>query len=74
MRKYLACIWLGDGEETRWNRSDFTGILKDEFLPAWAVGKLKELTGQKDQSLREPTAEELHPVKGPVSPDAPVLK
>ena len=70
----IRCTCLGDGEETRWNRSDFTGILKDEYLPDWAAGKLKELTGQKDQSLREPTAEELHPVKGPVSPDAPVLK
>ena len=70
----IRCTCLGDGEETRWNRSDFTGILKDEYLPDWAVGKLRELTGQKDQSLREPTAEELQPVKGPVSPDAPVLK
>ena len=47
---------------------------EDAPLPDWAAGKLKELTGQKDQSLREPTAEELHPVKGPASPDAPVLK
>ena len=70
----IRCTCLEDGEETRWNRTDFVGVLQDAFLPDWASKKLKELTGQKNQSLREPTAEELHPVKGPVTPDGPVLK
>lgn len=42
---------LGDGEQTRWNRSDFTGVLKDEFLPDWAQEKLRELKAQQEHEL-----------------------
>ncbi len=42
---YATC--LGDGEQARWNRSDFTGVLKDEFLPDWAREKLDELHAPK---------------------------
>ena len=42
---YATC--LGDGERTRWNRTDFTGVLKDEFLPDWSREKLDELQAQK---------------------------
>ncbi|KAF5069984.1 hypothetical protein DSECCO2_227070 [anaerobic digester metagenome] len=38
---YATC--LGDGEKTRWNRENFTGILKEELLPDWAQEKLTEL-------------------------------
>ncbi len=38
---YATC--LGDGENARWDRSDFIGVLKDEFLPDWARTKLEEL-------------------------------
>lgn len=31
---------------TRWNRTDFTGVLKEDFLPGWAREKLEELQGQ----------------------------
>ncbi len=41
---YATC--LGDGEQTRWNRDDFIGVLKDEFLPDWAREKLEELQAQ----------------------------
>ena len=30
----------------RWNRTDFTGVLKEEFLPGWAREKLEEFQGQ----------------------------
>ncbi len=42
---YATC--LGDGEQTRWNREDFIGVLKDEFLPDWAREKLEELHAPK---------------------------
>jgi len=29
-----------------WNRTDFTGVLKEEFLPGWAREKLEEFQGQ----------------------------
>ena len=38
----ILCICLGDGEQTRWNRNDFIGVLKDEFLPDWAKESLKQ--------------------------------
>ena len=38
---YATC--LGDGEQTRWNRADFIGVLKEEFLPDWAREKLTEI-------------------------------
>lgn len=38
---------LMDGETARWNREDFVGILKDEFLPEWAKPKLAELQAQE---------------------------
>ena len=38
---YTTC--LGDGEKTRWDRADFIGVLKDEFLPDWAREKLEAL-------------------------------
>ena len=42
---YATC--LGDGEQTRWNRSDFIGILREEHLPEWARESLKQIR-QKD--------------------------
>ena len=38
---------LADGETARWNREDFVGVLKDEFLPEWAKPKLAELKAQE---------------------------
>ena len=38
---YATC--LGDGEQTRWNRSDFIGILREEHLPDWARESKAEL-------------------------------
>ena len=42
----VRCTCLGDGEETRWNRHDFIGVLRDECLQDWARERLAELTGQ----------------------------
>ena len=38
---YATC--LGDGEKTRWNRSDFVGVLDRQYLPDWARKMLEEL-------------------------------
>lgn len=38
----ILCTCLGDGEKTRWNRNDFIGVLKDEYLPDWAKESLKQ--------------------------------
>ncbi len=46
----IRCTCLGDGEMTRWNRTDFIGVLKDEFLPDWAKEKLMELKGQEQNN------------------------
>ena len=34
---------MGDGETTRWNRSEFVGIIRDECIPDCAAEKLAEL-------------------------------
>lgn len=44
---YATC--LGDGEKTRWNRSDFIGVLDEQYLPDWALEKLEELRGPKQE-------------------------
>lgn len=46
----IRCTCLMDGEMTRWNQAAFLGVLKNEFLPEWAVEKLSELKGQKQNS------------------------
>ena len=43
----VRCTCLGDGEMTRWNRSEFIGVLDDKFLPEWAKPKLAELQAQE---------------------------
>lgn len=49
---YASC--LGDGERTRWNREDFIGPIKEEFLPDWALEKLTELyAGEQAEEVRD---------------------
>lgn len=44
---FAAC--LADGEETRWGREDFTGVLDEQYLPDWAAEKLAELRGSRQE-------------------------
>lgn len=44
---YATC--LGDGEWARWNRADFTGVLDEQYLPDWALEKLEELRGSRQE-------------------------
>lgn len=39
----ILCTCLADGEQTRWNREEFIGALREEFLPDWAVEPLNRL-------------------------------
>ena len=43
----IRCTCLGDNEETSWNRVDFIGVLREEYLPDWAAPRLAELRGQQ---------------------------
>ena len=47
----IRCTCLGDGEMTRWNRTEFLGVLKEEFLPGWAKEKVIELKGQEQNGI-----------------------
>ena len=49
---YATC--LGDGEKTRWNRSDFLGVLDEQYLPDWAQEKLAELRGPGQEQADGP--------------------
>lgn len=41
---------LEDGEQTRWDRADFIGVLDEQYLPDWAREKLEELQAQKQSA------------------------
>ena len=49
----ILCVCLGDGEQTRWNRNDFVGVLKDEFLPDWAKESLKQYQRSEQAETQE---------------------
>ena len=43
---YATC--LGDGENTRWDRNDFLGPIKEEHLPDWALEQVEKIkSGQE---------------------------
>ena len=50
---YATC--LGDGEQTRWNRSDFTGVLDEQYLPAWAAESLAEIQNSQQKQPEAPS-------------------
>ncbi len=45
---YAVC--LGDGEQARWNRADFMGVLDERHLPEWAMERLSELRPIQEQT------------------------
>ena len=47
----IRSVCLSDGEETRWNRHDFIGILKDEHLPDWAMENLPRYRNQEETPM-----------------------
>ena len=55
----IRCTCLGDGEMTRWNRTDFIGVLEDRFLPGWASEKLAELKSAEQSRSSHPDMGEM---------------
>ena len=55
----VLCTCLGDSETTRWNRSEFVGIIRDECIPDWAAEKLAELQhGRHEMTMKGRTQNE----------------
>lgn len=50
---YATC--LGDGEKNRWDRTDFVGVLDEQYLPDWAMERLSELRGPAQEQTDSPT-------------------
>lgn len=46
---------LVDGEQTRWSREDFCGVLDEQYLPEWAQEKLEALRAPKQEQAAAPT-------------------
>lgn len=55
----IRCTCLGDGEMTRWNRTDFMGVLEDQYLPDWAAEKLAELRSLEQEQNSGPNINEM---------------
>ena len=49
----VRCTCLSDGEMTRWNRDDFVGVLKDEYLPDWVKEALKQYQRPEQEEKQE---------------------
>lgn len=55
----IRCTCLGDGEETRCNRTDFIGALQEEFLPDWAQEPLRALRSAEQARILKPKQMEM---------------
>ena len=51
----VYAVNLHDGERTRWNREDFTGVLDERYLPDWAKEKLAALRAPEQKENSGPT-------------------
>ena len=51
----VLCTCLGDGETTRWNRSEFVDVIRDECIPDWAAEKLAQLRQEQPERTQEMT-------------------
>ena len=48
---YATCLY--DGEEARWNRGDFIGIVNPDRLPEWAADKLSEIQHEDEEEVQQ---------------------
>ena len=49
----ILCVCLGDGEQTRWNRNDFVGVLKDEYPAGLGEKSLKQYQRPENEEKQE---------------------
>lgn len=54
---YATC--LSDGEQVRWNREDFIGVLREEHLPDWAKEKLAQLQQETPNEVPDMTTQSM---------------
>lgn len=45
--------FLSDSERISFHRQDFMGVLNDEYIPAWAAEKLKELNAPAEPEQQD---------------------
>ena len=45
---------LYDGSESRWNREDIQGVVKEEHIPEWAKEKLQQMQTQNEEHIADP--------------------
>ena len=48
---YATCLY--DGEESRWNRGDIIGVIKDQCMPSWAKEKMSEIENANKEDETE---------------------
>ena len=46
---------LGDGEKTRWDRTDFVGVLDEQYLQDWTMKRMSELRPPEQEQTNDPT-------------------
>lgn len=55
---YATCLY--DGDETRWERFQVSGVLKDEYLPDWARKRLQEIQAKEEQNQEQNQENEIN--------------
>ena len=44
---------LYSGKESRWNRADILGVVKPEYIPDWAKGRLRQIEAERQVKQRK---------------------
>ncbi len=52
--------FLNDGEKTHFYRSDFIGIVSNEYIPEWAKEKMEQIQSQQEQKGQETPQETIN--------------
>lgn len=52
--------FLNDGEKTHFYRSDFIGIVSNEYIPEWAKEEMEQIQSQQEQKGQETLQETIN--------------